>query len=370
MSKTRVAVFCGGQSAEHDVSLASGKNIADALDAARYDITLVAIDRTGVMRLIPSLDELRKTSLDKPIDVTAFPTRVALYRGDKGPVLVETAGGRKITDLDVAFPILHGPYGEDGTIQGFFKFIGLPFVGPSILGSAAGMDKDITKRLLRDAGIAIGKFVVIQRHVHAKSPTNFESLKAELGLPFFLKPVNMGSSIGVHKVSTKEKFDAAIRDAFQYDTKVIVEEFTEGREIECAVIGLHRLEASPPAEIIPTHDFYSYEAKYLDENGAAIELPAKVTPDQAKEFARLAVRVCEVLECHGLSRVDFFLRKSDGKILVNEINTLPGFTKISMYPKMMGLTGRSYSGLIDELIKLAIARREEEAGLRVTASNG
>ncbi len=369
MSKIRVAVFCGGQSAEHDVSLASGKNIADALDAKRYDITLVAIDRTGVMRLIPSLDDLRKTSLDKPIDVTAFNTRVALYRGDKGPVLVETESGKKITDLDVAFPILHGPYGEDGTVQGFFKFIGLPFVGPSVLGSAAGMDKDITKRLLRDAGIAIGKFKVVQRHEHSQSPVTFEALKLELGIPFFMKPVNMGSSIGVHKVSTKEKFETAIKDAFLYDTKIIVEEFTEGREIECAVIGFHKLEASPPAEIIPTHDFYSYEAKYLDENGAAIELPAKVTPDQAKEFARLAVRVCEVLECHGLSRVDFFLRKSDGKILVNEINTLPGFTKISMYPKMMGLTGRSYSALIDELIGLAIARREEEAGLRVTASS-
>lgn len=368
MSKIRIAVFCGGQSAEHDVSLASGKNIADALDAAKYEITLVAIDRTGMMRLIPSLDDLRKTSLDRPIDVTTFRTLVALYRGEKGPVLVETINGKKITDLDVAFPILHGPYGEDGTVQGFFKFIGLPFVGPSVLGSAVGMDKDLTKRLLRDAGIAIGKFAVIHRHVHAKTPTSFEILKRELGLPFFLKPVNMGSSIGVHKVSSEDTFQTAIRDAFLYDTKVIVEEFTEGREIECAVIGLHKLEASPPAEIIPTHDFYSYEAKYLDENGAAIELPAKLTPEQTKEFGRLAVRVCEVLECHGLSRVDFFLRKSDGQILVNEINTLPGFTKISMYPKMMGLTGRSYSRLIDELIKLAIERREEEVGLRVTAS--
>ncbi len=368
MGKIRIAVFCGGQSAEHDVSLASGKNIADALDPVRYDITLIAIDRTGVMRLIPSIDELRKTALDKPIDVTAFKTHVALLRGLKGAEIIEVGTGKVIATPDVAFPILHGPYGEDGTIQGYLKFIGLPFVGPSVLGSAAGMDKDFTKRLLRDSGIAIGKFVTLQRDQQAEPARarDFASLKKELGLPFFLKPVNMGSSIGVYKVSDEAGFNKAIKDAFQYDTKVIIEEFIDGREIECAVIGNHKLAASPPAEIIPKHDFYSYEAKYLDENGAAIELPAKVSPAQADEFAKLAIRVCEVLECRGLSRVDFFLRKSDSKIFVNEINTLPGFTKISMYPKMMGLTGRSYSGLIDELVQLAIQRREEEAGLKVT----
>ena len=367
MGKIRVAVFCGGQSAEHDVSLASGKNIADALDPSRYDITLVAVDRTGVLRLIPHIDELRKTTLDKPIDVTRFSTKVALYRGDLGPVLVETGTGKKLTELDVAFPILHGPYGEDGTVQGFFKFIGLPFVGPSVLGSSAGMDKDVTKRLLRDAGIGIGKFEVLHRHKEKAQPTSFATLKSKLGTPFFLKPVNMGSSIGVHKVTSEETYSKAIANAFLFDTKVIVEEFIDGREIECAVIGFHNLQASPPAEIIPKHEFYSYEAKYLDDNGAAIELPAKVTADQAKEFAQIAVRVCETLECRGLSRVDFFLRKSDGAILVNEINTLPGFTKISMYPKMMEQTGRTYAGLIDELIRLAIERREEEASLRVNA---
>lgn len=365
MGKIRVAVFCGGQSAEHDVSLASGKNIADALDPNRYEITLVAIDRTGVLRLIPDIEDLRITTLEKPIDVTRFSTKVALYRGETGPVLVKTGSGQVVTELDVAFPILHGPYGEDGTVQGFFKFIGLPFVGPSVLGSATGMDKDFTKRLLRDAGISIGKFEVLHRHKEKLNPTSFADLSAKLGQPFFLKPVNMGSSIGVHKVTSEASFKKAIADAFMYDTKVIVEEFIDGREIECAVIGLHQLEASPPAEIIPTHEFYSYEAKYLDENGAAIELPAKVTPEQAKEFGKIAIRVCETLECYGLSRVDFFLRKSDGAILVNEINTLPGFTKISMYPKMMEKTGRTYSGLIDELIHLAIQRREEEAGLRV-----
>ncbi len=363
-SKIRVAVLCGGQSAEHDVSLASGKNIADALDQNKYTVTLVGIDRTGIMRLVPSLDELRKTTLDKPIDVTQFETQVALVRRDRGASLIDVKNGTSISEIDVVFPILHGPYGEDGTLQGYLKFIGLPFVGPSILGSAVGMDKDVTKRLLRDADVRIGKFKVVRRH---DAPPTFQEVKAELGTPFFLKPVNMGSSIGVFKVLDEKKYQTALREAFQYDTKVILEEFIDGREIECAVIGYKKLEASPPGEIIPHHDFYSYEAKYLDENGAGLELPAKLTETQIREVRETAVKVCQTLECHGLSRVDFFLRKKDGVLFVNEINTMPGFTKISMYPKMMGLTGRDYSALIDELISLAIQRREEEAALRVKA---
>ncbi|MDX9731133.1 MAG: isoprenoid biosynthesis glyoxalase ElbB [Bdellovibrionales bacterium] len=366
-SKTRVAVFCGGQSAEHDVSLASGKNIADAMNPSQYEITLIAIDRQGIMRLIPSLDDLRKTSLDRPIDVTTFKTQVSLLRGPNGPKVVEATTGKIMAELDVAFPILHGPFGEDGTVQGYFKFIGLPFVGPSVLGSAAGMDKDVTKRLLRDAGLPVGKFTILHRHKQNRGETkrDFDSIKKELGTPFFVKPANMGSSIGIFKVSDAAKYETAIKEAFQYDTKLILEEFVDGREIECAVIGHHELTASPAAEIITQHEFYSYEAKYLDENGARIELPANITPDQQKEIARLSIAVCETLECRGLSRVDFFLRKSDGRFFVNEINTLPGFTKISMYPKMMEATGRTYSGLIDELIRLALERREEEAGLKV-----
>lgn len=365
-SKIRIAVFCGGQSAEHDVSLASGKNIADALDPNRYAITLIGIDRTGVMRLIPSIEDLRKTELDKPIDVTKFKTQIALLRGVDGPEIMEVGTGKTLTKLDVAFPILHGPYGEDGTIQGYLKFIGLPFVGPSVLGSAAGMDKDVTKRLLRDSGIRTCKFVVLHRHEQkaGNESRSFESIQSELGVPFFLKPANMGSSIGVFKVTDAAKYKTALKEAFQYDTKVIIEEFIEGREIECAVIGHHELAGSPPSEIIPKHEFYSYEAKYLDENGAAVERPAKVSAEVAREIAAMSIQVCRVLECQGLARVDFFLRKSDQKLYVNEINTMPGFTKISQYPKMMELTGRTYPKLIDELVQLAMKRREEEASFK------
>lgn len=364
--KIKIGVFVGGQSAEHDVSLASGKNIAEALNQTKYEITLIAVDRTGVLRLIPSLEDLKKTSLENPIDVTDFSTVVALFKGINGPAILNSHTGAVITQLDVAFPILHGPFGEDGTLQGLLKFIGLPFAGPSVLGSAAAMDKDITKRLLRDAELPIGRFKALYRHQESESPTPFQKLASELGLPFFLKPANMGSSIGVHKVTNEAGYQKAIENAFLYDSKVIIEEFIDGREIECAVIGYHKLETSLPSEIIPRREFYSYEAKYLDENGSAVELPAKLTAEQTKAVQDIAVKVCKALECSGMSRVDCFVRKSDGAVLVNEINTLPGFTKISMYPKMMELTGRTYSGLIDELVEIAIQRQKEEAEFRVS----
>jgi D-alanine-D-alanine ligase len=364
--KTKILVLCGGQSAEHDVSLASGKSIVDALDPSRYEIFAVAIDPQGVMRWIQDLADLRRTTLDQPIDVRQFATRVSLVRGAEGPELIsinsDGGGGRSISSLDVAFPILHGPYGEDGTVQGYLKFIGLPFVGPSVLASAVGMDKDVTKRLLQQAGIRIGKFVTLWKHEPVSH--HFGSLTKELGTPFFLKPVNMGSSIGVFKIKDEMSFKSALAEAFQFDNKVICEEFIDGREIECAVIGNQKTEASPPGEIIPQHEFYSYEAKYLDAEGARLELPAKLNTEISDQVRQVALKVYRTLNCEGLSRVDFFLRKKDSVLFVNEINTMPGFTKISMYPKMMELAGRSYSGLVDELVQLAIRRRDEESRLK------
>lgn len=360
--KISVAVLFGGESAEHAVSLESGKNVADALDANKYDIHLVGIDKKGVMRAVPSLDILRKTDVAKPIDLEAIGQEVFIVPGPgKTSELLELRSGKRLGKIDVVFPILHGPYGEDGTMQGYLRLLGLPYVGPGVLGSAVGMDKDFTKRILRDAGLPIPKFVALKRHETATH--NFEALKKELGLPFFLKPANMGSSVGVHKISTPEKFKTALADAFQYDLKVMVEEFVEGREIECAVLGNKELLASVPGEVIPQHEFYSYEAKYLDENGAGLEIPAKLDAKKADEVKAMAKHVFSALGCEGLSRVDLFLKK-DGTLLVNEINTIPGFTKISMYPKMMGATGIGYSDLIDRLIALAIERTKEERSLK------
>lgn len=360
--KIRVALMFGGESAEHAVSLESGKNVADALDRAKYDVVLIGLDKNGVMRFLPSLETLRKTDVAAPIDLASEGSEVFIVPGPaKTAELLELNSGKRLGKIDVVFPILHGPYGEDGTMQGYLRLLDLPYVGPGVLGSAVGMDKDVTKRLLAQAGLPIPKFIALKRH--ETSSHDFNALKNELGLPFFLKPCNMGSSVGVHKVTTPESFAKAIEDAFQYDTKLMVEEFVEGREIECAVLGNKAVIASTPGEVLPLHDFYSYEAKYLDENGARLEIPAKLTDSQAEEVKSLAVKVFKTLECEGMSRVDFFLKKN-GDILVNEINTIPGFTKISMYPKMMNAVGVSYSDLIDRLIQLAIERNKEVRALK------
>jgi D-alanine-D-alanine ligase len=360
--KTRVAVLFGGESSEHAVSLESGKNIASALDRSKYDVHLIGLDKKGMMHLLPSMDMLNKTDVAAPIDLETAGGEVFIVPAPgKTAEIMDLKTGKRMGAVDVVFPILHGPYGEDGTMQGYLRMLGLPFVGPSVLGSAVGMDKDFTKRLLRDAGLPIPKFVALKRH--ETSTHSFEALKKELGLPFFLKPANMGSSVGVHKITTPEKFTTAIKDAFQYDLKVMVEEFIEGREIECAILGNKELIASIPGEVIPQHEFYSYEAKYLDDNGAGIEIPAKLDESKASEVREMAKKVFQVLGCEGLSRVDLFLKK-DGTLLVNEINTLPGFTKISMYPKMMGATGVPYSELVDRLIAFAIDRNREERALK------
>lgn len=359
-AKTRIALVFGGQSAEHAVSLESAKNVMDALDRAKYDVHLIAIDKKGVWRYLADHAVLRKTDVAKPIDVEAVGTGVWLVPGPHGVEILDLEKHKKVASLDVVFPILHGPYGEDGTIQGYFRLMGLPFVGCGVLSSAVGMDKDFSKRLLRDAGLPIGKFVCLHRHQHATH--DFHALKAELGLPFFLKPANMGSSVGVHKITSEDKFKTALADAFRYDTKVLVEEFIKGREVECSVLGNKQIAASVAGEILPQHEFYSYEAKYLDENGAKLKIPADLDAGLMQKTRDLAIRVFQVLGGEGMSRVDFFLT-ADNRLLVNEINTIPGFTKISMYPKMWNASGLGYSELIDKLIQLAIERTSEEKSL-------
>jgi D-alanine-D-alanine ligase len=263
--------------------------------------------------------------------------------------------------LDVIFPVLHGPFGEDGTVQGLLKLANIAFVGAGVLGSAVGMDKDVMKRLLRDAGIPIARFIAVSRY--SSKQTGFDDVRGRLGLPLFVKPANLGSSVGIHKVSHRNQFERAVRDAFNYDNKILVEECINGREIECSVLGNDKPIASVPGEILPRHEFYSYEAKYLDENGAVLEIPAKLLPDTAERIRQLAIQTFSVLCCEGMARVDFFLRNGK-EIIVNEINTIPGFTRISQYPKLWEATGISYTELIDRLIQLAIERFEREKRLK------
>ena len=275
-----------------------------------------------------------------------------MVTGSRGtPELVSLSAKTDFGPLDVVFPVLHGTFGEDGTVQGLLKLANIAFVGADVLGSAVCMDKDVMKRLLRDAGIPIADFVVMESGKDA----DFSEIAARLGMPLFVKPANLGSSVGIHKVNSFAELQPAVEDALRYDRKVIVEEFIAGREIECSVLGNEKPIASLPGEIVPTHEFYSYEAKYIDAKGATLEIPAKLPADTVKKIQALAVQSYKVLCCEGMGRVDMFLTP-DNKLVLNEINTIPGFTKISMYPKLWEHTGISYSELLDRLIELALQR--------------
>lgn len=359
--KIRVGILFGGKSAEHEVSLQSAKNIYDAIDREKFDPVLIGIDKSGRWLLNDSTRYL--LNADDPVRISLNPDgkAVALQSEARGILSADSTGFAAVP-LDVVFPILHGPFGEDGTIQGFLKLADIPFVGPGVLGSALGMDKDVMKRILRDAGIPIGKFLCVKSHERLPAFTEIVSF---LGSPVFIKPANMGSSVGISKVRSEEEYAAAVKDAFQFDVKIIIEEFIPGREIECAVLGNEEPLASLPGEVIPTHEFYSYDAKYLDEKGAALKIPAQLDDKTIKKIQKLAVETFQALCCEGLSRVDFFLKDS-GEIIVNEINTMPGFTRISMYPKMWEACGISYTELITRLIELAINRHEKERGLKTS----
>ena len=255
---------------------------------------------------------------------------------------------------------MHGPFGEDGTIQGLLKLANLPFVGASVLGSAVGMDKDVMKRLMRDSKIPIARFITLTCTM--KDQADFKDVEKQLGLPFFVKPANLGSSIGISRVSDQGEFIQAIDNAFQFDNKIVIEEYIKGREIECSVLGNDDPVASLPGEIIPQGVFYSYKAKYVDENGARLEIPAKIGEHLTDQVMKLAVKTFRVLCCEGMARVDFFI-KENNEIIVNEINTIPGFTKISMYPGLWEKSGIPYSELIDRLIQLALERHKKESRL-------
>ena len=362
--KLNVGILCGGKSAEHEVSLQSAKNIYEAIDREKFNPILIGIDKNG--RWLYRSHEKAGDFIDHADD----PKKITLKADNTGAVLpAESSGFLSVPGepscsirLDVIFPILHGPFGEDGTVQGLLKLANVPFVGSGVLGSAVGMDKDVMKRLLRDSGIPIGKFFVVR---DCEPVPSFEELAARLGTPVFVKPANMGSSVGVSKVRDEESFRTAVKEALKYDNKLILEENIPGREIECSVLGNEEPRASLPGEVKAAREFYSYEAKYIDADGAVLEIPAKLSDAQIREIQDMAVKTFQVLGCQGLSRVDFFL-KEDGTVIVNEINTMPGFTKISMYPKLWEASGVKYTELITKLIELAIASYKKEKKLKTS----
>ena len=359
--KIRVGILFGGRSAEHEVSLQSAKNIIDAIDTNKYEVVPIGIDKKGQWHL----NERRQFLL--PAVESGLPElpekgeNLALVPGKEDEQLVALSGQQRLGRLDVIFPVLHGPFGEDGTVQGLLKLANVAFVGAGVLGSAVGMDKDVMKRLLRDAGIPVARFIAANRYSSKK--IGFDEVQAQLGLPLFVKPANLGSSVGISRVRDREEFERAVREAFHYDHKILIEECIKGREIECSVLGNDNPIASVPGEILPRHEFYSYEAKSLDENGAALEIPAKLPSGTLERIRHLAIKTFTVLCCEGMARVDFFLRNGE-EIIVNEINTIPGFTRISMYPKLWEATGISYSELIDRLIQFALERFQREQRLK------
>lgn len=363
--KIRLGILFGGKSAEHEVSLISAKNVIEALDKEKYDVFLIGIDKTGEWRLRDAYSYLMHADNPKLVALHEAKEGVALVPKNNRKELVSYLGNQlqESLQLDVIFPVLHGTYGEDGTVQGLLKLANIPFVGAGVLGSAVGMDKDVMKRLLRDAQIPIARFLTVNQY--DKDQFTFESIVEKLGLPFFIKPANSGSSVGVAKVKNKEDFEAAFNTAFLYDRKILIEEFIEGREIECAVLGNDDPIASLPGELIPQHEFYSYEAKYIDEDGAHFQIPVELPPAITEKIQKMAIEAYRALCCEGMARVDFFLKKN-GDAILNEINTIPGFTKISMYPKLWLASGLSYTQLLDRLIELAIERHGHESRLKTT----
>ncbi|HET7674165.1 MAG TPA: D-alanine--D-alanine ligase [Gammaproteobacteria bacterium] len=359
MGKLRVGILFGGKSAEHEISLLSAKSIIDAIDRDKYEPVLIGIDKAGRWLLSRSSRLLLDSADPRFARLNPESEPVAVTPRSEGRLIGSDGGER--TRIDVMFPVLHGPFGEDGTVQGLLKSADIPFVGAGVLASAAGMDKDVTKRLLRDAGIPVARFTACRRN----TVPGYAEVIAALGTPVFVKPANLGSSVGIAKVKDAATYQRAVEDALAYDTKILIEEFITGREIECAVLGNEAPTASLPGEIIPSHEFYSYEAKYIDEHGAKLEIPARL-PDQAvRRVQELAVKTFTTLGCEGMGRVDFFLRNT-GDLLVNEINTIPGFTRISMYPRLWEASGIAYPELIDRLIRLALERFERERNLKTS----
>jgi len=361
MGKLRVGVIFGGRSAEHEVSLQSAKNIVDALDRERFEPVLVGIDKEGRWHLNDASDYLLNQENPALIALNRSNRELAVVPGKAEQQLVETGSRQLLDHVDVIFPIVHGTQGEDGCLQGLLRMADIPFVGSDVLGSAICMDKDVSKRLLRDAGIAITPFITLTRANAARTP--FAEAQRKLGLPLFIKPANMGSSVGVSKVEDEAAYDEAVRLALAFDDKVLVESAVKGREIECAVLGNEQPIASGCGEIVVGSGFYSYDSKYIDEDAAKVVVPADIPAEASERIRQLAVDAFLALECSGLARVDVFLTET-GEVLINELNSLPGFTRISMYPKLWQAAGMTYSELVSRLIDLAIERHAARRNLQ------
>jgi D-alanine-D-alanine ligase len=390
MKKIRVGILFGGRSGEHEVSLLSAASVFNAIDKNKYEVVPIGITKEGRWVTAADAERLLQGKFEegkhlRAGDPEATPGAAVLAKGEAVVVppepqrhgamtpfetdasahaLTRRASDRAI-DVDVIFPVLHGTFGEDGTIQGLLELADMPYVGAGVLGSAAGMDKDIMKALFRAAGLPIVKHVTVLRSDWEANQTKVEKLvESKLKYPVFVKPANLGSSVGISKAHDRKELGPAIEEAAKFDRKIVIEQGVGGRkqkarEIECSVLGNDKPEASLPGEIVPSTEFYDYNAKYLDE-GSQLIIPAKLSKSETKEVQRLAVGAFKAVDCSGLARVDFLMEPKSRKIYLNEINTMPGFTAISMYPKLWAASGVPYSDLIGRLIQLGLERHEEK----------
>ena len=350
-----MGVIFGGRSGEHEVSIASAASIFKHLDPARYDAIPIRIEKDGRWVLtgtaptaISAADVLKQSASEalEPVEPTAA---------------ISPAG------VDVVFPVLHGPYGEDGTVQGLLELANIPYVGCGVLASAVGMDKAVMKTLFAARGLPVGPYlVVLRRQWDADRAAVADDVQRELGYPVFVKPANLGSSVGISKAGTPHDLEEAMTLALQYDRKIVIEAAVPAaREIECAVLGNDEPQASVPGEIVPSREFYDYESKYLDEGSKPL-IPAPLTDAQAADIRRMSIEAFRAVDGAGLARVDFLMARATGELFVNEVNTLPGFTTISMYPKMWEASGLAYADLVDRLLQLAIDRHREKQQLRTS----
>lgn len=353
MNKLQLGILCGGQSAEHEISINSAKNVIRALDKNKYDVHVIFINKAGQWHLLNSPEFF--LAQENPLQLLDASShhKVNLSFGEDKKTLLALNSEPRHFPIDVIFPVMHGSHGEDGTVQGLLELANIPYVGPGVLGSAVCMDKEITKRLLQAANIPTSRFLTF--HEADKDKISYKTVARKLGTTLFVKPANTGSSVGISKVKSPKGFRQAIELAFQYDHKILIEEFIKGREIECAVLGNDDPQASLPGEIITRHEFYSYEAKYIDPQGADLVIPAKFSKSVISKIQTVAKKAFTTLSCEGMARIDFFVTPRN-KIYVNEANTIPGFTQISMYPKMWMASGLSYSALLDRLVELALER--------------
>ncbi len=359
--RIRVGVIFGGRSGEHEVSLVSAASVMDALDPSRYQVVPIGISREGRWLSSPRVLQLLRdrAGLENETECVLVPEP-----GRQG-LMVVAGGGDPVTPLDVVFPLIHGTFGEDGTLQGLLELADIPYVGAGVLGSAAGMDKIIQKQLFAQAGLRVPKYTwALSSHCNANTRKTVTNVERSLRYPVFVKPANTGSSVGIVKAHNREELLAGISTAAAYDRKVLFEQgIRNAREIECGVLGNDDPLVSAPGEIIPSNEFYDYDAKYVDGKSEAI-IPARLPRHTVTQVQRMARTAYQAIDCAGMARADFFVGRKSGTVYINELNTIPGFTSISMYPKLWQASGMSFSALLDRLITLALDRQTQKNGLR------